>query len=181
MPRSKPIIMARRVVKYVILSFLAVVWLIPVYALVIDGLKTNIGVLSTPVLKPASFSILPMKVVLSALSTPIVNSILYVIPVALISTFLGALAAYYFYKVTSFINNVIFTIIAIATFVPYQITLVPPLIRLTVAMNIFDSTAGLIFAFLIFYLPPTGALLMSIFLAVLPRTTLESARIDGGQ
>lgn len=32
MPRSKPIIMARRVVKYVILSFLAVVWLIPVYA-----------------------------------------------------------------------------------------------------------------------------------------------------
>ena len=118
-----------------------------------------------------------MHIVIDALSRPILNSLLYVLPVAVISTFVGSLAAYYFYKVTSFLNSTIFTIIAIATFVPYQITLVP-LIKMVVSLGIFNSTYGLIFAFLIFYLP-TGALLMSIFIAVLPKTTLESARVDG--
>lgn len=167
----------RRVLNNAVLIFLGALWLIPAYALLVDGLKTSSGVLTTPVLLPAAFSFSAMHVVLNALSRPILNSILYVLPVAAISTFVGALAAYYFYKVTSFLNSTIFTIIAIATFVPYQITLVP-LIKLVVSLGIFNSTYGLIFAFLIFYLP-TGALLMSIFMAVLPRTTLESARIDG--
>ena len=167
----------RRVVNNVVLIVLGVLWLIPAYALLVDGLKTTSGVLATPVLLPAAFSFGAMHIVIDALSRPILNSLLYVLPVAIISTFVGSLAAYYFYKVTSFLNSTIFTIIAIATFVPYQITLVP-LIRLVVSLGIFNSTYGLIFAFLIFYLP-TGALLMSIFIAVLPRTTLESARVDG--
>ncbi|MHB1469993.1 MAG: glucose ABC transporter permease GlcU [Thermoplasmataceae archaeon] len=167
----------RRVLNNVILIILGALWLIPAYALLIDGLKTTSGVLATPVLLPAAFSFGAMHIVIDALSRPILNSLLYVLPVAVISTFVGSLAAYYFYKVTSFLNSTIFTIIAIATFVPYQITLVP-LIKMVVSLGIFNSTYGLIFAFLIFYLP-TGALLMSIFIAVLPKTTLESARVDG--
>lgn len=167
----------RRVVNNVVLIVLGALWLIPAYALLIDGLKTTSGVLATPVLLPSAFSFGAMHIVIDALSRPILNSLFYVLPVAIISTFVGSLAAFYFYKVTSFLNSTIFTIIAIATFVPYQITLVP-LIKLVVSLGIFNSTYGLIFAFLIFYLP-TGALLMSIFIAVLPRTTLESARVDG--
>jgi glucose/arabinose transport system permease protein len=170
---------ARRVINSVVLIIIAAVWLVPVYALIIDGLKTTTGVLTTPVLEPAAISLSAMSTVLSGLEGPILNSILYVLPVAIISTLVGALAAFYFYKVTSLLNSTIFTIIAIATFVPYQITLVP-LIKLTVSLSIFNSTPGLIFAFLIFYLP-TGALLMSIFMAVLPKTTMESARIDGAK
>lgn len=167
----------RRVVNNVVLIIMGALWLIPAYALLIDGLKTTSGVLATPVLLPSAFSFGAMHIVINALSRPILNSLFYVLPVAIISTFVGSLAAFYFYKVTSFLNSTIFTIIAIATFVPYQITLVP-LIKLVVSLGIFNSTYGLIFAFLIFYLP-TGALLMSIFIAVLPRTTLESARVDG--
>ena len=167
----------RRVLNNVILIILGALWLIPAYALLIDGLKTTSGVLATPVLLPAAFSFGAMHIVIDALSRPILNSLLYVLPVAVISTFVGSLAAYYFYKVTSFLNSTIFTIIAIATFVPYQITLVP-LIKMVVSLGIFNSTYGLIFAFLFLYLP-TGALLMSIFIAVLPKTTLESARVDG--
>lgn len=167
----------RRVIKYLVLIFIAILWLVPVYALVIDGLKTTIGVLTTPVLVPATFTVTAMETVAAALARPILNSILYVLPVAVISTFVGSMAAYYFYKVSSYLNTTIFTIIAIATFVPYEITLVP-LIRFIGAIGLFNSTYGLIVAFLVFYLP-TGALLMSIFIAVLPKTTLESARIDG--
>ncbi len=167
----------RKAVTIIVLIVLAALWLIPVYALLIDGLKTTSGVLATPVLLPSGISLGAMNVVIHALAGPIVNSLLYVLPVAIISTFVGSLAAFYFYKVMSFLNTTIFTIISIATFVPYQITLVP-MIKLVVSLGIFNSTYGLIFAFLIFYLP-TGALLMSIFMAVLPKTTMESARVDG--
>lgn len=177
MNRKNVVFQVRRALNNVVLIILGALWLIPAYALLIDGLKTTNGVLTTPVLLPAAFSFGAMHIVIDALSRPILNSILYVLPVAVVSTFVGSLAAFYFYKVTSFLNSTIFTIIAIATFVPYQITLVP-LIKLVVSLGIFNSTYGLIFAFLIFYLP-TGALLMSIFIAVLPRTTLESARVDG--
>ncbi|MEM3846549.1 MAG: glucose ABC transporter permease GlcU [Candidatus Parvarchaeota archaeon] len=167
----------RRIIKYLVLSIIAALWLIPVYALIIDGLKTTIGVLTTPVLIPATFTFSAMETVGIALARPILNSILYVLPVAIIATFVGSMAAYYFYKVSSFLNTTIFTIISIATFVPYQITLVP-LIKFISSIGLFDSTYGLIVAFLIFYLP-TGALLMSIFIAVLPKTAVESARVDG--
>ncbi len=168
---------ARRSLKYLFLIILAAFWLVPVYALIIDGLKTTSGVLTTPVLLPATFNLSAMKIVMAALSTPIVNSLMYVLPVAFISTFVGSMAAYYFYKVTSFLNTTLFTVISVATFVPYEITLVP-LIKFISDIGLFDSTLGLIVAFLVFYLP-TGALLMSIFIAVLPKNTIESARIDG--
>ncbi len=169
--------LVRRIIKYFILSIIAVLWLIPVYALVVDGLKTTIGVLTTPVLVPATFTFSAMETVGIALAGPILNSILYVLPVSIIATFVGSMAAYYFYKVSSYLNTTIFTIISIATFVPYEITLVP-LIKFISSIGLFDTTYGLIVAFLVFYLP-TGALLMSIFIAVLPKTTMESARVDG--
>ena len=143
---------ARRVIKYLVLTIVAILWLIPVYALVVDGLKTTIGVLTTPVLVPATFTFSAMETVGAALARPILNSILYVLPVAIIATFVGSMAAYYFYKVSSYLNTTIFTIISIATFVPYEITLVP-LIRFISSIGLFNSTYGLIVAFLVFYLP----------------------------
>ena len=105
------------------------------------------------------------------------NSVVIAVGTAAISTFVGAMAAYYFYRVSSRINDVIFTIIAIATFIPFEVTAVP-LDKLLITIGLFNSIPGLIFSFLIFFLP-TGALLMSIFIAVLPKLTIESARIDG--
>ncbi len=163
--------------KYAVLVFIALIWLLPVYSMVINSLKTAAGVLTTPVLQPSGISFHALKVVAAAMERPIFNSFVVVLPVAVISTFVGGMAAYYLYRVQSYFNDVMFTVVAIATFIPYQITLVP-LTRMLAQMGIFNTYQGLIFAFLIFYLP-TGALLMSIFLAVLPKRTIEAARIDG--
>ncbi len=167
----------RRVLHHIVLIILAVIWIFPVYVLVVDSLKTTSSVLTTPILIPAASSLNSIISVFQALIGQFFNSVIIAISTAVISTFVGAMAAYYFYRVTSRINDVIFTIIAIATFIPFEVTSVP-LDKLLIDMGLFNSIPGLIFAFLIFYLP-TGALLMSIFLAVLPKTTIESARIDG--
>lgn len=168
---------ARHVLHQVVLILLAVIWLFPVYVLIVDSLKTTSGVLTTPILLPAASTLAPLITVFKALIGQFFNSVIIALATAVISTFIGAMAAYYFYRITSRINDVIFTVIAIATFIPYEITAVP-LVKLLIEIGLFNSIPGLIFAFLIFYLP-TGALLMSIFIAVLPKFTIESARIDG--
>ncbi|MBX8631457.1 MAG: carbohydrate ABC transporter permease [Thermoplasmata archaeon] len=165
------------VIVLTVLCFLSLLWLVPVYSLLINSFKSAAAVISTPVLQPSGFSLGALQIVFSEMKQSLVNSLIVTVPVAAISTFLGAMAAYYLSLKQSVFNDVVFTIIAIATFVPYQITLVP-LTSLAVQLGILNTYYGLIFAFLVFYLP-TGALLMSIFMAVLPKRTLEAARIDG--
>ncbi len=167
----------RSAIIFVVLIFFSAIWLLPVYSLLINSFKSASAVVSTPVLQPAGFSVSAITTVFSQMKQSLLTSLLVVIPVAAISTFVGAMAAYYLTLKQSVINDVVFSIIAIATFVPYQITLVP-LTALAVQLGIMNTYYGLIFAFLVFYLP-TGALLMSIFMAVLPKRTLEAARIDG--
>ncbi|MBX8636731.1 MAG: carbohydrate ABC transporter permease [Thermoplasmata archaeon] len=170
-------ILIRSAIVLALLSFFAAIWLIPVYSLLINSFKTASGVISTPVLEPAGFSLSAIETVFAQMKQSLLNSLIVTIPVAAVSTFLGAMAAYHLSLKQSYFNDTVFTIIAIATFVPYEITLVP-LTSLAVKLDIFNTYYGLIFAFLVFYLP-TGALLMSIFMAVLPKRTLEAARIDG--
>jgi len=170
-------ILIRSAIVLALLSFFAAIWLIPVYSLLINSFKTASGVISTPVLEPAGFSLSAIETVFAQMKQSLLNSLIVTIPVAAVSTFLGAMAAYHLSLKQSYFNDTVFTIIAIATFVPYEITLVP-LTSLAVKLGIFNTYYGLIFAFLVFYLP-TGALLMSIFMAVLPKRTLEAARIDG--
>lgn len=167
----------KRIVHNIILIVFSILWLFPIYVMVVDGLKSASGVLITPILFPAKSSLGPFITVTTALARPILNSIVYTVPTAIISTYVGAMAAFYFYKKTRVINTLLFTVIAIATFVPYEITLLP-LTKFIGSLGLLNTYPGIIIAMLVFYLP-TGALLMSIFLAVLPKTTLESARIDG--
>jgi len=47
-----------------------------------------------------------------------------------------------------------------------------------VSMGFLDTYIGIIFALLIFYIP-TGALLMSMFITVIPRSLIEAAKMDG--
>ncbi len=174
---TKSIKNIKRVIHNLILVIFSILWLFPIYVMLVDGLKSVSGVLTTPILFPAKSSLGPLITVSVALARPIFNSIVYTVPTAIISTYVGAMAAYYFYKKSRMINTLLFTIIAIATFVPYEITLLP-LTGFISSIGLFNSYLGIIIAMLIFYLP-TGALLMSIFLAVMPKATLESARIDG--
>ncbi|CCC80867.1 glucose ABC transporter permease GlcU [Thermoproteus tenax] len=179
----RPVIKAS--LHYLALSIVSILWLIPVYAMIINGFKSNLEALSSPVLSPPrSFSLTAYITVFNDLAKPLINSLIVVIPTAFISAFLGAMGAYFFYtlsysfsKFSSTISDLLFSLIALATFIPYQATLIP-LTRLIVSMGILDTYIGIIFAMLIFYIP-TGALLMSMFISVIPRSLIEAAKIDG--
>lgn len=70
---------------YLALAIISVIWLIPVYAMLINGFKSNLEVLSSPVLAPPTkFSISAYITVISALSKPLLNSLIVVIPTSLV-------------------------------------------------------------------------------------------------
>ncbi len=173
----KPLKLAKKAIHHAILIVLAALWLIPVYAMLIDGMKSAGGVLTTPILQPTGLSFTSLIEVSTALELPIVNSLIISVTTATVSTLIGALAAFYFYKGRSWTNNSVFVIIAIATFIPYQITLVP-VTEILSTLGLFNTYPGLIFTFVIFHLPG-GALLMTIFMSNLPKSIIESARADG--
>jgi len=173
-----------RLIKYIILEIIAIIiaifWLIPLYSMLINGFKTNFEATATPVLLPPKvFTISSYITVWGEMKRPLINSIIIAIPVAFISTIFGEMAAYFFYVVSErmpAVSNTGFSIISLATFIPYQATLLP-LIELEASWGLFNSYQGLIFALLIFYMP-TAALLMSIFIPVIPKYLIEAARID---
>ncbi|MEM3209440.1 MAG: glucose ABC transporter permease GlcU [Saccharolobus sp.] len=179
----RPVIKAS--LHYLALAIISVIWLIPVYAMIINGFKSNLEVLSSPVLvPPTSFSISAYVSVFSTLEKPLINSLIVVIPTSLVSAFLGAMGAYFFYSLSysfsrfsSVLSDFLFSLIALATFIPYQSTLIP-LTRLIASSGLLDTYIGIIFAMLIFYIP-TGALLMSMFISVIPRSLIEAAKMDG--
>jgi glucose/arabinose transport system permease protein len=166
------------IVASIVLAIIGIVWVIPVYALVIDSLKSLREVMSTSVLSPPrGIDLSNIAVVARELSRPLLNTTLIVIPTAFIAAFIGTLAAYAICRRGGRISDTLMLIIAIATYIPYQVILVP-LVQLTKALHIYNTIPGVIFGFLVYY-TPMAALLMYIFLTALPRDVVEAALVDG--
>ncbi len=175
----------KKVLTYVILIILAVIWLIPAYSMAVDGFKSNLDVLITPVLIPPLHPTLSAYgAVIGTLEGAILNSAIVSLVVAVVAVFFGSMGAFYFYTLTlsysktlTLVADAIFALISLATFIPYQSVLMP-LTKFIVDIGGLDNYYGLIIAFLIFYLP-MAALLMSIFISSIPRHIVEAAKIDG--
>ncbi len=177
--------MAKAIIKQIIALILIVIWLVPAYTMIINGFKTNSAIVSSKALVPSfPLTLSAYSAAWSGLWGPILNSISIIAPVAIISAVLGAMGAYYLNGLTKsfspthrIVGNIVFTLVALGTFIPYQATIMP-LSSLLASANILGTYEGTLLAYLVFYLP-TGALLMSIFLAVVPQRLIEAARMDG--
>ena len=176
---------AKAVLKEIVIIILIIIWLVPIYAMIINGFKSNTAVVTSKALIPTlplTFS--AYQEAWTVLNGPLLNSLSLIVPVSILSTFLGALGAYYLNGLTRSFNsryrvlgNIIFVLVALGTFIPYQATLMP-LAILMASLNLLGSYGGLLLSYLTFYLP-TGALLMSVFIAVVPSYLIEAAKLDG--
>ncbi|MDP8002779.1 MAG: arabinose ABC transporter permease [Caldisphaera sp.] len=185
---------AKRVAKYVILQLVALIliilWLIPLYSLIVGGLKSNIQAAASPALIPPSkpsgeayyfdwhgFGGIYGMI---GLEWPLIREIIIGLPIAFLATLLGAMGAYFFYTLMdrNYIASTIgFAIISLATYLPVE-TATVPLIEISAFFKIFNTYYGVIFAYLMFYIP-MAALLMSIFMPSVPKYLIEAAKVDG--
>ena len=106
------------------------------------------------------------------------NSVRILVPSVVLSIALGAVNGYAlsFWRVKG--ANVLFGVLLIGAFIPYQVFLYP-LVRIFSQMGIYNSLACIVLVHVIFGLP-TMTLLFRNYYAGIPIELFKAARIDGG-
>jgi glucose/mannose transport system permease protein len=176
-----------RIVIYVLLVLFALIFLAPVYVLLVSSLKTFAEVqdLSRLWSLPhgldlesfrAAWSGIPEKG-LRGLSHNLLNSVYLAIPATLISSLLGSLNGYVLSKWRFRGDTILFFLMLFGMFIPYQSVLIP-LTQTLAYVGLGGTLWGLILVHIVYGIPIT-TLIFRNYYAEVPTDLVEAARIDG--
>ncbi len=178
---------------YIILIVFAAFYLMPIYVLLITGLKSISEVsldrmwdlprsLSLDSFVRAWFGEVTPNGKIDGLAPNFLNSVLLAVPATIVSAMLGSINGYILSKWKFPGADVLFPAILFGMFIPYQSVLIP-LVQVMNAIKIFGQPLygtlhGLIFVHVVYGIPIT-TLIFRNYYATIPNDLLESAKIDG--
>lgn len=179
---------AARIGVYAFLLSAAAFFLLPVVVMLLTSLKPMEEIRQGNLLAlPVAWTLQPWSTAwfeactglrCDGISVGFWNSIRILVPSVILSVLAGAVNGYAlsFWRVRG--ANLLFAILLIGAFIPYQIFLYP-LVRLFSLIGIYDSLPGIVLVHIIFGLP-IMTLLFRNYYASLPIELFNAARIDGG-
>ncbi len=171
----------RSIWDWLILIFLllcAAFFLMPMYVMVVTGLKQSQNVsLSTMWNLPSQISGGGFGEAWNKLSPSLWNSFQLTIPATILSSILGSINGYIFSKWKFPGSNHLFALLVFGMFIPYQSILIP-LVQFLQMVKLYGSIPGLIVVHVIYGLPITSLIFRNFFTNI-PDEMLEAARIDG--
>jgi glucose/mannose transport system permease protein len=176
-----------RIVLYAVLFACAVVFLMPVYVMVVNSFKPLDEIRSGNLMSlPIGWTIAPW---LSAWSTAqigvqptglrpfFINSFLLVIPAVVLSTLIGALNGYILTQFKFRGANLMFAAMLFSVFIPFQIVLIP-MAKTLGFLGLAGTVKGLIFVNTVYGIGFT-TLFFRNYYAAFPAELIRSARMDG--
>lgn len=166
-----------RFLVYILLMVMSFLYLLPLYGLINTSLKTSEGIASGPITPIDHLYLGAYKQAFDSLKQPLINSGIIVLGATGLSTILGAMTGYVFSKFKFRGSEVIFFLIVIGFYLPYQSILIP-LVRFMGAVHLFNTYFGLILTHTAYGLPITSLLFRNYY-ASIPNELLESASVDG--
>lgn len=177
----------KRALIYSVLILFAVYYLLPLYVMLTNSLKPleeirQGGMLNLPktwTIQPwlTAWSTAQIGVEATGLKPFFINSILIVVPAVAISTILGALNGYVLTKWQFRGSNIVFGMLLLSCFIPFQIVLIP-MARLLGIMGLAGSIPGLIFVHIVYGLGFTTLYFRNYYQAF-PTELVRAAQIDG--
>lgn len=167
-----------RAVIYGLLIVAAIIFLIPVYMVLVTSFKSidQVGVTSMWAF-PTSFTLDSFVRAFNLLSPNMVNSLILVAFAVPISAILGSLNGYVLSKWRFPGANIIFPLMLFGMFIPYQAVLIP-MVQFLRSVGMYGGLPGLILVHVVYGLPIT-TLIFRNYYAEIPRELLESGQIDG--
>lgn len=178
---------AGRIVLYALLIIMAVVFLLPVYVMIVNSLKPLDEIRGGNLMAlPVDWTIAPWLTAWSTAQIGVqptglrpyfVNSFLLVIPSVVISTLIGALNGYILTQYQFRGAHLLFAAMLFSVFIPYQIVLIPMAKTLGI-LGIAGTVKGLIFVNVIYGIGFT-TLFFRNYYAAFPGELVRSARMDG--
>jgi glucose/mannose transport system permease protein len=182
-----------RLLLYAILIFFAVLYLLPVYVLLVTGLKSFEEVsLSTMWNLPSSFSLDSFikawtggeaaqgysdLASFGGLGKNFINSLYLTIPATLISAMVGSINGYLLTKWKFRGSDILFIFLLFGMFIPYQSILIP-LMQALSAVGLSGTMPGLIACHVIYGISITTLIFRNYYASV-PNELIEASRIDG--
>lgn len=175
-----------RVLIYAILILASAFYLLPVFVLLITGMK------SFDQVSLARMWDLPSGLHFDSfiqawlgkpsegvrgLSENFVNSVYLVIPATILSAMLGSMNGYVLAKWRFKGSNVLFPAMLFGMFIPYQSILIP-LVQVLQQLHLYGSIPGLIFVHVVYGIPITTLIFRNYYAGV-PTELVEAAKIDG--
>ncbi len=164
---------------YLILIALAVVYLLPVYLLLLTSFKpiSQVDLKTMWSLPIGGLHLDNFVAGFKQLAPNIRNSLVMVIPEALLSALLGSLNGYLLSKWKFRGSNLVFTFILFGMFIPYQSILIP-LVKFMQFIKLYGDLPGLVLVHIIYGIPIT-TLIFRNYYAGIGTEIVEAARIDG--
>ena len=174
-----------RILVFVVLLMLSCAYLMPIYVMVTTSLKSieeiNRGTYLLPSGDPqwANYGevLLGSERFRSQMIPRLVNSTIIAVTVTALAAFFGGLGGYYLSRSKSTFTRVLFVLVGIALYLPYQVVIIP-LSVLMARTGLSQSYGGLIFSYLILNVPLACVLMGTFFLGI-PRELEEAAEVDG--
>lgn len=176
-----------RLALYIVLTVFAIYYLLPLYVMLANSFKPLAEIrqgdmLALPqvwTLDPwrSAWSTAQIGVQATGLKPYFINSIMMVVPAVLLSTLLGALNGYVLTKWRFRGDGVVFGLILLSCFIPFQIVLIP-MAKMLGVLGLAGTTAGLVLVHLVYGLGFT-TLFFRNYYAAFPTELVRAAQIDG--
>ncbi len=178
---------ASRIALYAVLLFMALMFLLPVYVMVVNSLKPLDEIRGGDLMAlPMQWTIEPwltawstaqIGVQATGLKPYFLNSFLLVIPAVAISTLIGALNGYILTQFTFRGANLLFALMMFSVFIPFQTVLIP-MAKTLGMLGIAGTVSGLVFVNVVYGIGFT-TLFFRNYYAAFPHELVRSARMDG--
>jgi glucose/mannose transport system permease protein len=170
---------AIHVLLYAILFAFAIGYLLPVYLMLLTGVKpiNQVDLKTMWDLPQAGLHIENFIAGYRQLAPNLGNSLMMVIPEAILSSLLGSLNGYLLSKWRFRGSELVFTLILFGMFIPYQSILIP-LVKFMQSIRLYGDLPGLILVHIIYGIPITTLIFRNYYAGV-GTEILEAGRIDG--
>ena len=172
---------------YFVLILFALYYLLPLYVMLVNSFKPLDEIRRGDMMAlPDIWTIAPwasawstaqIGVQATGLKPYFVNSIAMVVPAVLISTVLGALNGYVLTKWRFRGDGIVFGLLLLSCFIPFQIVLIP-MARVLGILGLAGSTSGLVVVHVVYGLGFT-TLFFRNYYAAFPTELVRAAQIDG--
>jgi len=160
------------------LTFLALLWLLPMYTMLANSLKTPAEISMGQYIRlPQQLAIENYVAAFAILKQGLLNSVVVAVPATVLAVFLGSWAAFFLALLRFKHSQAVFFATTVATFLPYQIVLIP-FTQFLVTLGLINTRPGLVLAYLILN-TPMAALIISTFFQMVPVELQEAAALDG--
>ena len=167
-----------RIAIYAVLILFALIYLMPIYVLLVTGFKSFGEVRLDQMWDlPSGFHYDSFREAYWALDSNLANSFKMVIPATIFSCMLGSINGYVLTKWRFPGSDVLFFLLLYGMFIPYQSVLIP-LVKTLQMLHVYGSLWGLVVTHVVYGIPITTLIFRTSY-ANIPTELVEAAKIDG--